>query len=98
MPQEIGPDAERRIVLKHFAITEEEIERLAKLAVRDPREVEWHIDTEYRAQLLWLERRRTFLRLEVFGPPIRPPTDDGTGHVVRQRPKLDGTVRGTKLG
>ena len=97
MPQNLGPDAERRIVLKHFAVTEVEIKRLRKMASLTPDEARFYIDHEHTAQMTWLERRTAFIQLEVFGPPPKPTSKRGAGIVVTLRTGPGKPVTGEKM-
>ena len=95
MPQELGPEAERRLVLKHFIITEAEIKRLKKLHPDDAR---FYIESEHNAQVRWHGRRRDFLLLEVFGIQPKKKTTRGKGTVVTPRGNPGQAIRGDKIG
>lgn len=79
MPQEIGPEAERRIVLKHFALTELELNKLRALP---PDEAAWRVEHEHRVGMKWMELRRKFILSDVLPGP-KHQRQSGTGTPVQ---------------
>ena len=94
LPNEhLGPEAERRLVLKWFGLSESEISHLAAL---DDQETEWRVQHEHRVMASWCDRRRDFLLAECMnGTKYKPVVRTTT--IVNPRKNNITSISGERL-
>lgn len=95
--KDIGPEAERRIVLKYFVLTDDDIDRLRKGDARDAR---FHIEHEYNMHVAWAARRREFMMTEVFpgeDPVLRHASNGKVKNVLDHDPP-EKILKGDRYG
>jgi hypothetical protein len=91
----LGPEAERRLVLKWFGLDEGIIKHLRDL---DDAETEWRVLHEHSVFMGWLERRRDFLIAECMNGRVYTPVPQTDANIVQLRGNRAASVTGEKLG
>ena len=91
--EHLGPDAERKLLLRHFGITDQTVKHLK---TQDPDEAQWRIDHEAKMMVGWSRRRYEFMLSQVFdgAPPLPGPSRQ----VVTLHTRIDQGISGERMG